>query len=376
MKQLPIKKNYLFRTVFSLLTVLMLCGCSQKEGKPVETSTSNTLQEGSMAEEETTRTDAQTHDPIETTSTSENPNLTPIGPGRDKETVMEYLSRFPDDLQNYEDLENYYVLTWRDVYGQEYWDAFMEAVDSQTPAYITLVQYTVEGDPILNYLNYNGTDCYMMSDSSRDGFAGTGDRYSEYTYRTVNVYNSHNRAGDEVQSAYLVNDSNLLRTEIEYSYLQSAYYDCIPQVDVRFLFEKKIKKRDENAPNAVPKKLYKEEVNTFPGVTMKLLYAYPNEIGVEIHNNTDADILFGEDYDLQILKDGEWYSLSYVIDNAAFNSVGLPVKAEDSRIWGTDWVIFHGVLGEGDYRIVKSVSVSKAGASHTNYPIAVEFSLP
>lgn len=370
MRRKKLIKTTFFLTLF-LLTALAVGGCGQIEESPEGTSSSDTLQENV----ESTQTEEKIAG-IDNQMEVQNTDSTPIGPGRDKETVKEYLSQFPDDLQDYENLENYYVLTRRDVYGQEYWDAFMEAVDAQTPAYITLVQYTVEGDPILYYLNYNGADCYMMSDSSRDGFAGIGDRYYECTYRTVNVYNSHNRAGDEVQSAYLVNDSNLLRTEIEYSYLQSAFYDGIPQVDVRFLFERRIKKRDENAPNAVPEKLYKEEVNTFPGVTMKLLYAYPNEIGVEIYNNTDEDILFGADYDLQILKDGEWYSLSYVIDNAAFNAVGFPVKAGDSRIWGTDWVIFHGVLGEGDYRIVKSVSVSKAGDSHTNYPIAVEFSLP
>lgn len=380
MKKLTIEKNYLFRVVFPLLAMLMLCGCGQNEKQPVETSPSDALQEdaeSNLTRKEIAGTGKQTQAPDETTSTSEVQNMTSvhIGPGRDKETVKEYLSQFPDDLQNYENWEDYYVLTWRDVYGQEYWDAFMEAVDSQTPAYITLVQYTVEGDPILYYLNYDGTDCYMMSDSSRDGFGGTGERYYEYTYATVKVYTIHNWAGDEFQSAYLVNEPNLPWAELQYSYLLSTYYDGIPQVDARFLFERRTKERDAKAPNAVPEKLYTKEVNNLPGVTMKLLYAYPNEIGVEIHNDTDEDILFGEDYDLQILQDGEWYSLSYVIDNAAFNSVGLPVKAGDSRIWGTDWIIFHGVLGEGDYRVVKSVSASKAGDSHTNYPIAVEFSL-
>lgn len=47
-------------------------------------------------------------------------------------------------------------------------------------AEILLMQYTVEGDIILDYLNFDGTSLCRVTDCSRDKFAGNRDSYYEY----------------------------------------------------------------------------------------------------------------------------------------------------------------------------------------------------
>ncbi|MCM1044926.1 MAG: DUF4362 domain-containing protein [Candidatus Gastranaerophilales bacterium] len=296
--------------------------------------------------------------------------------GRDGESIKAYLSAFSNELADYEATEECFVLLHGDVaYGQENWDRFVDSANQGTPAYVILVQFTVEGDAILQYLEYDGMDFYRFSDYSRDAFGGTGNRYFEETYAYLRSLPCHDTQGNEYSYVFLTDSDDITMTEIEYYQYVGVYRDCADAVpDLFFLFEIMVKEREKNAPVAQPEKVFEVEVNQLADVTMELLYATPVSIGVEFKNDSDLEVTYGESYDLQVLQDGKWYSLSYVIDHAAFNMLGYLLHGGKNRIWGTDWTIFHGVLGDGQYRLVKSVSVEENGGFQ-NYYLAAEFEI-
>lgn len=120
---------------------------------------------------------------------------------------------------------------------------------------------------------------------------------------------------------------------------------------------------------------FNEEVNNFEGVSMKVLKSTPTTAEVEFTNTTNLDVEFGEDYSLQKFHNGEWYNLSYLIDNAAFNSIAYVVPKDEPILWDVDWKTFHGILSKGKYRIVKSVMDFRGTGNFTKYYLTDEFSI-
>lgn len=102
---------------------------------------------------------------------------------RDTQAVKEELQSLPDSFeelcQNYEvcglDYNNAVVGDW----GMGYLASFLQAVEVGEPGKLILAGTTVEGDAIVTYISYNGTDFYVMQDNSRDKFRGTGETYTE-----------------------------------------------------------------------------------------------------------------------------------------------------------------------------------------------------
>ena len=66
--------------------------------------------------------------------------------------------------------------------GQHLWDVFLESVDAGNPAQVEIVRFTVEGDPIIETVHYDGEKFYLCVDNSRDAYRGNGDQYFEAEY--------------------------------------------------------------------------------------------------------------------------------------------------------------------------------------------------
>lgn len=102
---------------------------------------------------------------------------------RDTQAVKEELQNLPDSIEELStslgvcglDYNNGVVGDW----GMSYLAGFLQAVENGTPGKLILAQPTDEGDAILTYLSYNGTDVYVMQDSSRDKLRGNGEAYTE-----------------------------------------------------------------------------------------------------------------------------------------------------------------------------------------------------
>lgn len=102
---------------------------------------------------------------------------------RDTQAVKAELENLPDSLEELSetydvcglDDNNAVVGDW----GMSFLASFLRAVESGEPGKLILARTTDEGDAILNYISYNGTDFYVMQDNSRDKFRGTGEAYTE-----------------------------------------------------------------------------------------------------------------------------------------------------------------------------------------------------
>ena len=146
---------------------------------------------------------------------------------RDLSTIKEYLSTFPDDSDRMTLTDAYVNVHGTIVSGQDKWDSFYKNVQSGKPAEIVTVQYTTEGDAILNYLNFDGNDFYLVEDDSRDGFAGQGEHYREHTYRYLKIFDKTYEDREDTQYFMLVNDESLTFEELEEYWLSSAIEETI-----------------------------------------------------------------------------------------------------------------------------------------------------
>lgn len=120
---------------------------------------------------------------------------------------------------------------------------------------------------------------------------------------------------------------------------------------------------------------FKKMINNFDGVSMEIISGSSTSIKLEILNTVDLDIQFGEDYDLQILQNGRWEGLPYLIENWGFNSIAYMAPKDQPIIWEVDWTVFHGELLPGTYRIVKSIMDFRETGDYTNYYLDAQFTI-
>lgn len=108
-------------------------------------------------------------------------------------------------------------------------------------------------------------------------------------------------------------------------------------------------------------------------VYMSVTYATDKGANLVFMNYSDKNMEFGDDYELQMCKDGEWYQVDYIIDNWAFNAIAYMMPKNEPVSMCVDWTHFHGVLPAGQYRIVKSVMDFRGTGDYTTYRLAAEF---
>jgi len=116
-----------------------------------------------------------------------------------------------------------------------------------------------------------------------------------------------------------------------------------------------------------------EEVNTLPGA--RLYFEKHSSIrgDLEFANQSDIDLQYGEWFDIQRRINGEWYSLSYIIDNVAFHQVAYSLPAGKTIIKQIAWDWMYGKLPPGKYRIVTEVMDYRAPGDFDKYYLAEEF---
>ncbi len=118
------------------------------------------------------------------------------------------------------------------------------------------------------------------------------------------------------------------------------------------------------------------EAGTLDGVIVELLDVTPTSAKLGILNTTDLEIIYGEDYNLQMYEKDEWTDVPYLIDNWAINSIGYSPTKNIRAEWDVDWTVFHGELGPGRYRIVKPIMDFRGTGDFTNYHYFIEFEIP
>ncbi|GFI48189.1 hypothetical protein IMSAGC019_03516 [Lachnospiraceae bacterium] len=113
------------------------------------------------------------------------------------------------------------------------------------------------------------------------------------------------------------------------------------------------------------------EVNILEGVAVQTQEGTvsPTGITLEINNQSDKDLNYGQDYSLQKEKDGRWYQVEPESPVAVTLEL-LWIPAGSTQEMEVRWEASYGKLPEGHYRIVKSFADEEKG-----YYLAGEFSL-
>jgi len=88
---------------------------------------------------------------------------------------------------NYDEImkqENAFVILHGEVRsGQHLWEDFLDQVEDGQTAQIDIVNFTVEGDPIIETIHYDGSSFHICVDNSRDAYAGRDNMYYEAEYK-------------------------------------------------------------------------------------------------------------------------------------------------------------------------------------------------
>lgn len=88
-----------------------------------------------------------------------------------------------------------------------------------------------------------------------------------------------------------------------------------------------------------------------------------------------GELIFGDDYFIEVQRDGKWESVPVVIENAAFNAIGHIIFPDDSAEQEISWEWLYGELAPGEYRIGKSILESNESGGHQTYMIYAQFIL-
>lgn len=117
-----------------------------------------------------------------------------------------------------------------------------------------------------------------------------------------------------------------------------------------------------------------EDMESVDGVTMTVIKATSEGADLEIVNRTDKEVSFGEDYELQVWKDENWYQVEYIIDNWAFHMTAYIPEKDEPMQMDVTWTYFHGILPKGHYRITKTADIQEAEGP-VKFRLAAEFTI-
>ena len=110
------------------------------------------------------------------------------------------------------------------------------------------------------------------------------------------------------------------------------------------------------------------------GVTMSIKEGTLTDTSATIilTNNSDKDFQYGNPYEIEIKKDGEWHKINAELD---FTLPAFELKAGESKEIKLSWKYGYGKLASGTYRIIKSISYEKEESNFKTFNIAVEFNI-
>lgn len=92
-------------------------------------------------------------------------------------------------------------------------------------------------------------------------------------------------------------------------------------------------------------------------------------------NAIAGELMYGDDFVLEQLKDGEWVSVPVVIENYGFNDIAHMIMSGDTTETELDWEWLYGGLEPGEYRIGKSVMDVAEGGSDDGSMLYAHFIL-
>ena len=89
-------------------------------------------------------------------------------------------------------------------------------------------------------------------------------------------------------------------------------------------------------------------------------------------NNSDKNFQYGNPYEIEIKKDGEWHKINVEL---YFNLSLFQLSANESKEIDLDWENGYGKLAKGTYRIIKEIDYEYKEEKYETFNVAVEFTI-
>ena len=89
-------------------------------------------------------------------------------------------------------------------------------------------------------------------------------------------------------------------------------------------------------------------------------------------NNSDKNFQYGNPYEIEIKKDGEWHKINAELD---FDMPAFQLSAKESKEIELDWENGYGKLAKGTYRIIKEIDYEYEKQKYETFNVAVEFTI-
>lgn len=89
-------------------------------------------------------------------------------------------------------------------------------------------------------------------------------------------------------------------------------------------------------------------------------------------NNSDKNFQYGNPYEIEIKKDGEWHKINVELN---FNLPAFHLSAKESKKIELNWENEYGKLAEGTYRIIKGIDYEYEEGKYETFNVAVEFTI-
>ena len=103
--------------------------------------------------------------------------------------IKKLLSKYPKEMTSKEASDQEIVVIENESFdkaSKKIWDQFLKDVKDQKDCAIVICQYTVEGDPLLQYVSNVDGKFYYVEDSTRDAYGS--EKYVQYTYDYYKIY--------------------------------------------------------------------------------------------------------------------------------------------------------------------------------------------
>ena len=100
------------------------------------------------------------------------------------------------------------------------------------------------------------------------------------------------------------------------------------------------------------------KLNDYEGVSLTARDISPTGGTFRMRNDSDKELIYGDDYDIQEYRDGGWYKLeknSKTPDGAdiVINDIGYSISPGEEQDWNYSWIYTYEALPVGKYRIIK-----------------------
>ena len=89
-------------------------------------------------------------------------------------------------------------------------------------------------------------------------------------------------------------------------------------------------------------------------------------------NNNDKNFQYGNPYEIEIKKEGEWHKINVELN---FDMPAFQLLSKESKEIELDWENEYGKLAKGTYRIIKGIDYEYEEGKYETFNVAIEFTI-